>query len=240
MGKHNKESNKDKPNKPKQNKAKSGKAKFVGIGIIVAITAIIGVAAGTGAVDFSPTKTSVDTTKGSPVLGLESAPVTIIEFGDYQCPYCQKWNQNTKPMLEQEYIETGKVKLVYIDFPIVGADSLDAHASSYCADEQGLYWQYHDFIYKNQGHENNGWARSENIKDLAAMLPGLDTEKFNTCLDSGKYDGRVQENKNMATKSGARSTPTFVIIGPDGEGTQISGAQPYSVFQSVIEEKLDM
>lgn len=70
------------------------------------------------------------------------------------------------------------------------------------------------------------------------MLPGLDAEKFNACLDSGKYDGRVQENKNMATKSGARSTPTFVIIGPDGEGTQISGAQPYSVFQSVIEEKL--
>lgn len=232
MGKHNKEDN------PKQNKPKPGKAKFVGIGIIVAIAAIIGVVAGTGAVDFSPTKTSIDTTKGSPVLGSESAPITIIEFGDYQCPYCQKWNQNTKPLLEQEYIETGKAKLVYIDFPIIGADSMDAHASSYCADEQGLYWQYHDFLYKNQGHENSGWARSGKIKDLAAMLPGLNAEKFNACLDSGKYYGRVQENKNMATKNGARSTPTFVIIGPSGDGTQIVGAQPYSVFQSVIDQEL--
>lgn len=226
-------------NKKKEAK-KSNKSKFIGIGIIAAIAAVIGVVAATGAVDLSPTKTSVDTTKASPVLGSDSAPVTIIEFGDYQCPYCQKWNQNTKPLLEQEYIDTGKVKLVYVDFPIVGVDSLNAHASSYCADEQGLYWQYHDFLYKNQGHENNGWARSENLKDLAAMMPELDAEKFNACLDSGKYDSRVQENKNMATKSGAKSTPTFIIIGPDNSGTQISGAQPYSVFQSVIDEKLNL
>ncbi|MBI5698575.1 MAG: DsbA family protein [Thaumarchaeota archaeon] len=214
------------------------KSKFIGIGIIVSIAAIIGVAAATGGINLSPTLTSIDTTNASPVLGSESAPVTIIEFGDYQCTYCQKWNQNTKPLVEQEYIRTGKAKLIYVDFPIVGADSLDAHAASYCADEQGLYWKYHDFVYKNQGHENNGWARSENLKDLAAMIPGLDTEKFNQCVDSGKYDNRVQNNKNIATKSGAKSTPTFMILGPDNSGTQISGAQPYSVFQSVINEKL--
>ncbi|MEW6043765.1 MAG: DsbA family protein [Thermoproteota archaeon] len=222
----------------KEAQPRKSKAKFVGIGIIAAIAGIIGIVVATGGVDLSSTKTAIDTNNGSPILGSESAPVTIIEFGDYQCPFCQKWNLQTKPIIEQNYINSGKVKLIYIDLPIVGIDSLKAHASSYCADEQGLYWQYHDHLYKNQGHENDGWARVENLKELAAKLPGLDVEKFNQCLDSGKYENRVKENKNVATKSGARSTPTFIIIGPDDSGTQISGAQPYAVFQSVIEEKL--
>jgi protein-disulfide isomerase len=222
----------------KEKPVKKSKAKFVGIGIIAVIAGIIGVVAATGGVDLSPTKTTMDTNNGSPTLGDESAPVTIIEFGDYQCPFCQRWNLQTKPLLEQEYIDSGKVKLVYIDLPIVGIDSQNAHESSYCADEQGLYWEYHDHLYKNQGHENDGWARAEKLKDLASQLPGLDSAKFNDCLDSNKYENRVKENKNVATKSGARSTPSFIIIGPDGTGTQISGAQPYSTFQSVIEEKL--
>ncbi len=222
----------------KQSPAGKSKAKFVGIGIIVAISAIIGVVVATSGVDLSSTKTVIDTNNGSPILGSESAPVTIIEFGDYQCPFCQKWNLQTKPLIEQNYINSGKVKLVYIDLPIVGIDSLNAHASSYCAEEQGLYWKYHDHLYKNQGHENDGWAKPENLKVLAAKLPGLDTQKFNECLDSGKYESRANENKNIALKNGARSTPTFIIIGPDGSETQISGAQPYSVFQSAINEKL--
>jgi len=222
----------------KEKPVRKSKAKFVGLGIIAAIATIIGVVAVTGGIDLSPTKTILDTNNGSPILGSESAPVTIVEFGDYQCPFCQKWNLQTKPLIEQNYIDSGKVRLIYIDFPIIGPDSLKAHASSYCADEQGLYWQYHDHLYKNQGHENDGWARAERLKDLASTLPGLDLEKFNKCLDSGKYENRVNENKNIATKSGARSTPTFIIIGPDKTGTQISGAQPYSTFQSVIEENL--
>ena len=226
--------------KNKKEPRKSGKAKFVGIGIIGIIAAIIGVVAATGGIDMSPTSTKMDTTKGSPILGSDSAPVTIIEFGDYQCPFCQRWNIETKPQIEKNYIESGKAKLLYIDFPIVGIDSLKAHASSYCADEQGLYWQYHDHLYKNQGHENDGWARAEKLKDLASTLSGLDSQKFNECLDSGKYENRVRENKNVATKSGATSTPTFIIIGADGTGTQIKGAQPYSVFESVIDEKLGL
>lgn len=222
----------------KENPAGKSKAKLVGIGIIAAIAVIIGVMGATGGADLGPTKTTIDTSNGSPILGSESAPVTIIEFGDYQCPFCQRWNLQTKPLIEQNYINSGKVKLVYIDLPIVGIDSLKAHASSYCAAEQGLYWQYHDHLYKNQGHENDGWAKPENLKELASKLADLDTQKFNKCLDSGKYENRVKENKNLAMKSGARSTPTFIVVGPDGSETQISGAQPYSIFQSVIDEKL--
>ncbi|MGQ0605793.1 MAG: DsbA family protein [Candidatus Nitrosotenuis sp.] len=225
--------------KNKQTKhTRKSKSKFIGIGIIASIAVIIAMVAATGQVDLSPTKAAMDTTKASPVLGSDSAPVTIIEFGDYQCPFCQRWNLNTKPLIEQNYINTGKAKLIYVDLPIVGADSLKAHASSYCADEQGLYWKYHDFLYKNQGHENDGWARAERLKDLVVIMPELDVKKFNECLDSGKYENRVKENKNVATKSGARSTPTFIIIGSGDSGTQISGAQPYSVFQSIIDEKL--
>jgi protein-disulfide isomerase len=223
----------------KNKKEKSSrKSQFIGIGIIAAIAAIIGIVVSTGGIDLSTTKTTMDTNNGSPVLGLESAPVTVIEFGDYQCPFCQRWNLQTKPLLEKDYIETGKVKLIYIDLPIVGSDSLKAHASAYCADEQGLYWQYHDHLYKNQGHENDGWARGAKLKELASTLSGLDAQKFNECVDSGKYENRVKENKNIAIKTGATSTPTFIIIGPDNSGNQISGAQPYSVFQSIIEEKM--
>ncbi|MEM3065675.1 MAG: thioredoxin domain-containing protein [Candidatus Nitrosotenuis sp.] len=221
----------------KDRPAGKSKSKFVGIGVVAAIAAIIGAIAASG-VGLGPTKTAIDTSGGSPILGSESAPVTIIEFGDYQCPFCQRWNLQTKPLIEQNYINSGKAKLVYVDLPIVGADSLKAHASSYCASEQGLYWQYHDHLYKNQGHENDGWAKPQNLKVLASKLDGLDTQKFNECLDSGKYENRVKENKNIAMKGGARSTPTFVIIGPDGSETRISGAQPYSIFQSAINEKL--
>jgi protein-disulfide isomerase len=214
------------------------KSKFIGIGIIIAIAVGIGAVVATGGINLDTKKTTLDTTNASPALGSDSAPVTIIEFGDYQCPFCKKWNQETKPLVEKNYIDSGKAKLIYVDLPIIGPDSIQAHASSYCAAEQGLYWQYHDYLYKNQGHENDGWAAKERLKDLASTLPGLDSEKFNQCLDSGKYENRVKENKNLAIKTGASSTPTFIIIGPDKSGTQIGGAQPFSVFKSVIDEKL--
>lgn len=225
-------------NNKKAGNTQKSKAKFIGIGIIATIAIAITIAIASGGLDMN-SKTSIDTTKGSPILGSDTAPITIIEFGDYQCPYCKKWNQEVKPLIEKNYLNTGKAKLVYVDFPIIGAHSIKAHASSYCANEQGLYWKYHDFLYENQGHENDGWASPENLKLLASKMSGLDIEKFSQCLDSGKYENQVIANKNMATKSGARSTPTFVIIGPNNDATQVSGAQPYSVFESVFAEKLN-
>jgi protein-disulfide isomerase len=223
----------DTKNSPKK---KSGKVKFVILGIIAIV--IIGVvAAAVSGVDFKARSNSIDTTKGSPVLGSQSAPVTIIEFGDYQCPFCQKWNHDTKPLIEKNYIDAGKVKLIYVDFPFLGPDSIKVHAGSYCADEQGLYWKYHDFIYANQGHENDGWANAENIKSLASKIEGLDADAFGKCMDSGKYEDRVKENKNIATRNGVSSTPTFIVIG-QGQGTQLTGAQPYSAFQALLDEKL--
>jgi len=227
-------------NKQKSKKTKSNKTKFIIIGVVILVIGIFAVISTNNITtnNIQSPRLSIDTTKGSPVLGSESAQITIVEFGDYQCPFCQKWNQDTKPLVEKNYIATGKAKLFYVDFPIIGPDSIKAHAGSYCADEQGLYWQYHDFVYQNQGHENSGWANANNLKNLVLGINGLDADSFSKCLDSGKYEDRVKENKNIASKSGAKSTPSFIVIGPDGNTIPISGAQPYSVFQETIDEML--
>ncbi len=222
----------------KPNAKSKPKGKFIGIGILAIIAAIIGVIALIGGLDLNISKTALNTNNGSPILGSESASVTIIEFGDYQCHFCRKWNIETKPLIDKNYLQTGKAKMIYMDLPIIGADSLKAHESSYCANEQDLYWKYHDYLYSNQGHENDGWAREENLKILASSFEGLDLEKFNKCLDSGKYTNRVTDNKNIGIRIGVSSTPMFVVIGPDKSTTQIAGAQPFSVFQKIIDEKL--
>ncbi|MDH5418039.1 MAG: DsbA family protein, partial [Nitrosopumilus sp.] len=184
------------------------------------------------------TKLSLDTRNGSPVLGDLSSPVTIIEFGDYQCPFCKRWNENTKPVIVQNLIETGKVSLIYVDFAIIGPDSITIHAGSYCAAEQDLYWEYHDFVYANQGHENDGWANSENLKLLVTGINGLDVDSFNECLDSKKYEQQVNENKKIASDAGVRSTPTFIIIPQEGQAEMITGAQPYGTFKVLVDEML--
>jgi protein-disulfide isomerase len=228
-------------NNQKSKKSKSKNSKYIIIGIIV-VLAIGGIVLITSSNNISSdnqnTILSIDTTKGSPPLGSESAKITLVEFGDYQCPFCQKWNQNTKPLIEKNYIETGKIKLIYVDFPIIGPDSIKAHAGSYCADEQGLYWQYHDFLYLNQGHENSGWTNQNNLKNLVSGINSLDLDSFSKCLDSGKYEDRVKQNKNIATKNGATSTPYFILIDQDGNRIPISGAQPYPVFQEIINKIL--
>jgi len=216
------------------------KTKFIIIGIVVAV-----IVAGIAVISMNPdsikadnpraTKLSLDTRSGSPVLGDASSPVTIVEFGDYQCPFCKRWNENTKPAIVQNLIDTGKASLIYVDFPIIGSDSITVHAGSYCAAEQGLYWEYHDFVYANQGHENDGWANSENLKILASGIDGLDADSFDECLDSKKYEQRVRDNKKIASDAGARSTPTFIIIPQDGQAELITGAQPYGTFKTIID-----
>jgi len=227
----------------KQKSPDNPKTKFVVIGIIGAV--IVGIIS-YGIIDPDSfivgnsldSHLSFDPNKNYPFLGSPSAPVTIVEFGDYQCPFCQKWNKQTKPSIVKDFIETGKAKLIFIDFTIVGPDSMKAHTGSYCAGEQELYWKYHDYLYANQGHENDGWVNSENLKLLVKGIDGIDIELFSQCLDSGKYEEKVRDNKKTAKKAGAKSTPSFVVVGPSGEAIPIIGAQPYTVFQKTIERLL--
>ena len=210
------------------------------LGVIV-IAIIAGVAGSLSAspsetvnVDMERTHGTISTAMGSPILGDPSAPVTIVEFGDYQCHQCFNWFHNTKPALSRDYIETGKVNLVFVDLAFLGKDSPKAAEASYCAEDQEMYWDYHDILYTYQEPTiDGGWANSERLKAFAFEL-GLDVELFESCLDSGKYSKRVQYNVQEAREHGIRGTPGFFIVGSDGQ-QQISGAQPFSVFKQILD-----
>jgi len=214
--------------------------KGVIIGVIV-IAIIAGVAASlstssteTVNLDMGRTHGTISTAMGSPILGDPSAPITIVEFGDYQCHQCYNWFHNTKPAIFQEYIETGKANLVFVDLAFLGHDSPKAAQASYCAEDQQMYWEYHDMLYNFQEPKiDGGWANSERLKAFAGDL-GLDMELFESCLDSGKYSKRVQYNIQQARDHGVRGTPGFFVVGPDGQ-QQLGGAQPFSVFKQVLD-----
>ena len=171
---------------------------------------------------------------GSPILGSESAPITIVEFGDYQCEACYAWFHNTRDTLIDNYIETGKAKLVFVDLPFLGRDSPKAAQASYCAEDQEKYWEYHAMLYNFQdGHPDSGWADRDRLNSFAFSLD-MNMDEFNECMDSSKYKNRVKANYDESVRNGVQSTPTFIIISEDGKKEQFSGAQPYSVFAATI------
>ena len=175
---------------------------------------------------------------GSYPLGSENASITIVEFGDYQCEACYHWFHNTRDTLIDNYIETGKTKLVFVDLPFLGRDSPKAAQASYCAEDQGKYWEYHTMLYTFQdGPPDSGWADRDRLNSFAFSLD-MNMDEFNECVDSSKYQKRVKANYNEAVKHGVQQTPTFIIISQDGTIEKFAGAQPYSVFAATIEPML--
>ena len=171
---------------------------------------------------------------GSPVLGSENAPITIVEFGDYQCEACYHWFHNTRADIIDNYIETGKAKLVFVELPFLGRDSIAAAQATYCAEDQGKYWDYHNILYNFQEEIDNGWASKDRLVAFAFNLE-MNLDEFSDCMDTSKYNKRVKANYDEAVKHGAEATPTFIIITSDGTPTKIRGAQPYSAFLKVID-----
>ena len=142
----------------------------------------------------SQQKAQLEFENGSPILGSESAPVTIVEFGDYQCEACYHWFHNTRATLIDNYIETGKAKLVFVDLPFLGRDSPKAAHASYCADDQGKYWEYHTILYTFQdGPPDSGWADRDRLNSFAFSLD-MNMDEFNECMDSSKHKQRVKAN----------------------------------------------
>ena len=165
-----------------------------------------------------------------PTLGSASAPVTIIEFSDFQCGFCKRFWVDTLPKLKEVYIDTGKARFIYRHFAILGKHSEQAALASECAAEQGKFWEYHDQLFKNQG----GLAFTEaKLKQYARDI-GLNVGAFGTCLGTGKYKENVERETAAATNLGGRGTPFFVV-----NQRLLVGAQPYSVFQKMIDEELD-
>lgn len=164
------------------------------------------------------------------VLGDPNAPVTIIEFSDYECPFCAKFWENTLPELKEKYINTGKAKFVYRDFPLSSHQKAQKAAeATECAQDQGRFWEMHDKIFENQSAID-----ASNLKQYAVDL-GLDTSSFDECLDSNKHKSEVKKDFDDGRRAGVSGTPTF-FIGSDDEGYEkLVGAQPFSAFEEVIE-----
>lgn len=181
----------------------------------------------------------IDISLAAPLEGSFDAPVTIVEFGDFQCPKCDQWFLNEKPILKSDYIDTGKVNLYFVDFVFLGDDSVTAANASYCANEQGMYWEYHSHLYNNQGGINDGWASAYNLKGFAVDI-GLDTFAFDECLDSAKYNNRIDHNKQVGMSHGVEGTPTFFIVdNSDNNLTErIDGPQSHSVFAKIMDDMI--
>ena len=175
---------------------------------------------------------------GSPVLGNPNAPITMVEFGDYQCFFCNKFFHETEDSLLKNYIETGKVKVIFKDFTIIGADSITAANAAHCASDQGKFWEYHDTLYNHWTGENNGWASSENLLQFAGDL-GLEMDQFSKCITDSKYSQSIAKSNQDAKDLGLTGTPAFFIIGPDNKVTKIGGAQPYDVFERIFNSELE-
>jgi protein-disulfide isomerase len=175
----------------------------------------------------------IDLSMAAPVEGQVDAPVTIIEFGDYQCPKCQDWFQNEKPSINSKYIVNGIAKLYFVDFAWEGDDSVLAAQATYCANDQGKFQEYHSTLYNNQGGIQDGWADADSLQQFAVDLE-LDSAKFNECLDSGTYADRVSYNTEVGTSHGVQATPYFFIVGPDGDIKKIVGPQPSIVFEAAL------
>lgn len=162
-----------------------------------------------------------------PFWGSEDAPVTIIEFSDFQCPFCSRFFSQTYPQIKQEY--EGKVRFVYRDFPLtsIHENAQKAAEAAECADEQGKFWEYHDMLFSNSQALDDA-----SLKSYASQL-GLDSNAFNQCLDSGKYTEEVQKDYQEGISYGVTGTPAFFI-----NGVSIIGAQPYANFKAVIDAAL--
>ena len=171
---------------------------------------------------------------GSPIMGNPYATITIVEWGDYQCTFCYKFHQNTLNTIKQDFIETGKVKLVFKDFPLNGPDSILAAEAAYCAQDQEKYWQYHDELYKNWNGERTGWITRDSL-DRFATTVNLELDKFNKCLDDHKYLERVNQMYEFGKEIGIDATPSFLVFNNE-KIIKIIGNQPLEVFLKSIDE----
>jgi len=175
-------------------------------------------------------------------LGTAKTNITLLEFGDYQCQYCARFHRDTKDLIVNNYVNTGTINFLFKDFVINDrpTDRLSTLAAigSYCAAEQGKYWQYHDEVYRNSKGENTDWVSKNSLTQFAVYAGVTDIDKFSACLDSKKYQSLVTTNDNLARSLGLTSTPTFILIAEGKPPIPIVGAQPYSVFEGAINQVL--
>jgi protein-disulfide isomerase len=171
------------------------------------------------------------------VLGSPTAPIELVEFGDFECPSCARFAELTEPDLRQQYVNTGKVRVRFIDFPLsMHANTLNASNAAACADEQGKFWELHDLLYSTQDQWNGQATKNPDkyIKELARRIPGMDGSKIDECIDSRRNLAKVQSHLKMAVDRGLNSTPSFVIGQTVLNLRQNSGDDFKQLFDSLL------
>lgn len=185
----------------------------------------------------APVISKVVSIDDDPIKGDKNAPVTIVEFSDYECPFCKRSNDNVMTRIDKEYISTGKVRLVFRDYPLgFHRKAIPAAMAANCAGEQGKYWEVHDFLFANPNKLDP--ASVANASDEL----GLDKAKFEVCVNDKSKQEEITKDFKDGQKYGVRGTPSYFIgkttESGEIEGTFIRGAQPYPVFEEQIEEQL--
>lgn len=170
--------------------------------------------------------------QGGMVLGSPDAPVTLVEFADFQCPYCGRFNQAAGKDIVEKYVKTGKVKFVYRNFAFLGEESEFAAEAAQCANDQGKFWQYHDYLFDHQQGENDGAFAKVHLKEFARTL-GLDSSRFDSCLDAGTHRPDVEKDTADGRTFGVQGTPAVFI-----NGHVTTGALPFAQYQTLIEKEL--
>ena len=185
-------------------------------------------------------KITMDTflSNGSPILGDPNAPITLIEFGDYQCHYCNVFFQTIEDDIIKNYVKTGKVKMIFKDYNIIGPDSINASHGAHCANEQGLFWEYHDTLYSNWTGENNGWASPRNLTIFAEKV-NADMDKWTQCMNEKSHSITINESNNDARALELTGTPAFFVINSEGKVSKLFGAQPFEVFKKIFDKQLE-
>ncbi len=210
--------------------------------VVVAITQLSKGGSESVATTGGPTVAAVSMVKGP-----ADAPVKIVEYADFQCPFCARFALTTAHEIERDYIAKGLVSLEFRNFPFLGGrgsespisnqasfgdESLQAAEAATCANDQGKFWEYHDKLFTSQNGENKGAFRIEALKQFASEL-GLDRTAFDSCLDGHKYERDVIQQREEGKKKGVQSTPWFFV-----NDQVIKGAQSYDVFKRAIEAEL--
>lgn len=168
-----------------------------------------------------------------PTKGDDNAKVTVVEFADFRCPFCEKFYTEVEPQIIKDYVDTGKVKFAFRHYAFLGpASTIAAHAAE-CANDQGKFWEMYDYLYKNQPPESDtSMFTSDTLSEAAGTL-GMDAGEFKTCIDTTKFQKNIDADMADGQKAAVNATPTFFV-----NGKQILGAQPYENFKTAIDAAL--
>ncbi len=184
----------------------------------------------------SQAQVSLDLTGEDVILGDPKAPVTVMIYSDLQCPFCGRFYSGAESLIKENYVKTGKVRMVYRHFAFLGPESLAAAEAVECAKDQGKFWEYHDILIDEEnkdGQEHNGNLNESLFKSLAGRL-GMNVGPYSACLAEGKYAGKVKSDYSAAQAIGIQSTPTIFV-----NKYKVEGAMPYDYFKEIIENELN-